>query len=68
MRAQDLREDGGGSEEKAGRRRSWWRTPQRRKMESDFTYWGLLREYPSSTLLLRGEMAADSLSRPSRSL
>ena len=42
MRAQDLREDGGGFEENAGRRRSWWRTPQRRKMESDFTYWGLL--------------------------
>lgn len=53
MRAQDLREDGGGFEEKAGRRRSWWRTPQRRKMESDFTCWGLLREYPSSALLLR---------------
>ena len=68
MRAQDLREDGGGFEEKAGKRRSWWRTPQRRKMESDFTYWGLLWEYPSSALPLRGEMAADSLSRPTRSL
>lgn len=66
--AHDLRIDGGGFEGRAGMRRTWWCTPNRHKWKVLYMLGSLVRMFPSRPPVSEGEMAAESLSRPARSI